>query len=165
MNIDSPRWNLLVNHIAAAHWIGTDRRRRLLRRAGLRLAPDACVQYGTYFFGADVEIGPGSFVNHGCYFDSRGPIRIGARCDVSMQVMLCTSTHEPGDRARRAGRYDAAPIVIGDGVWIGVRAMVLPGVTIGDGCVIAAGAIVREDCEPHGLYAGVPARRVRELPA
>src|SRR2546425_10813446 len=69
--------------------------------------------------------------------------------------MLCTSAHRPGTSQRRAGRFVAEPIVIGDGVWIGTRAMLLPGVTVADGCVVAAGAVVAQDCEANGLYAGV----------
>lgn len=52
---------------------------------------------------------------------------------------------------------------IGMGTWIGAGAVVLPGVTIGPGCVVAAGAVVVRHCEPNGLYAGVPARRVKEI--
>jgi maltose O-acetyltransferase len=50
---------------------------------------------------------------------------------------------------------------IGDRCWIGARATILPGVSIGDGTVVAAGAVVTKDCEPDALYAGVPARRLR----
>ncbi len=52
---------------------------------------------------------------------------------------------------------------IGEGAWVGAGAMLLPGVTIGPGCVIAAGAVVSSDCEPDGLYGGVPAERIRYL--
>lgn len=52
---------------------------------------------------------------------------------------------------------------VGDGCWIGANATILPGVTVAPGCVIAAGAVVTKDTEPDGLYAGVPARRVRDL--
>jgi maltose O-acetyltransferase len=48
-------------------------------------------------------------------------------------------------------------------VWMGARVTVLPGVTVGDGCVIAAGAVVTKDCEPGGVYAGLPARRIRSV--
>ncbi|WJH37282.1 hypothetical protein N6H14_05985 [Paenibacillus sp. CC-CFT747] len=68
-----------------------------------------------------------------------------------------------GGPDKRAGAPIGLPIVIGDGVWIGTRATVLPGVRIGDGSVIAAGAVVTKDCAPHGIYAGTPARRVKEL--
>lgn len=162
-NIEDRRWNLLVNAVAAQAITGERRRARLLRRAGMHVHPEARVQHGCWFFGSQVAIGATTWVNHGCYFDSRAPIAIGDHCDLGMQVMLCTSTHGPGDAQRRAGAYRVAPVRIGDGCWIGTRAIVLPGVTIGAGCVVGAGALVTRDCEPHGFYAGVPARRVREL--
>ena len=118
---------------------------------------------GCYFFGADVTIGEESWINHRCYFDTRAHVEIGRSCDVGMEVMFCTSTHDVGPALKRAGRYRTAPITVGDGSWIGSRAVVLPGVTIGEGCIVGAGAVVNRDCEPHGMYAGVPARRVREL--
>jgi acetyltransferase-like isoleucine patch superfamily enzyme len=78
--------------------------------------------------------------------------------------MLCTSGHRIGSAERRAGVYVADPIAIGDGSWIGTRAVLLGGVTVGAGCMVAAGAVVVADCQPNGLYAGTPARRVRDLP-
>jgi len=72
--------------------------------------------------------------------------------------------HEVGPADQRAGKRVDRPIRIGDGTWIATRAVVLAGVTIGRGCVIAAGAVVTRDCEPHGLYAGAPAARRRDLP-
>jgi len=68
-----------------------------------------------------------------------------------------------GAPERRAGAVGGKPVAVGNGCWIGARVMVMPGVSVGDGCVVAAGAIVTKDCEPHGLYAGVPAQRVRDL--
>jgi maltose O-acetyltransferase len=76
--------------------------------------------------------------------------------------MILTATHNLVDGRvdhRRASRN----VEIGDRVWLGARAMVLPGVTVGDGCVVAAGAVVTRDCEPDGVYAGVPARRIRPV--
>src|SRR5690625_5137976 len=98
-------------------------------------------------------------------FNTSGSVTIGERCNIAMDVSFVTQSHQLGASSRRAGSVTAAPIVVGDGVWIGTRAMVLPGVTIGRGCVIAAGAVVSCDCEPDGLYAGVPAKRVKDLPA
>lgn len=129
----------------------------------MEVSPDAIVQAGCYFFGADAAIGSGSWIAHRCYFDTRARIEIGERCDLGMEVMLCTSGHPVGPAERRAGDFVAEPIVVGDGVWVGTRALVLPGVTIAAGCVVAAGAVVAGDCEPDGLYAGVPARRLRDL--
>jgi acetyltransferase-like isoleucine patch superfamily enzyme len=80
-----------------------------------------------------------------------------------MRVMLVTSSHAVGPCERRAGPLKPAPITVGDGCWIGAGAVLLPGVTVHDGCVIASGAVVTGDCAADGLYAGVPARRVRDL--
>jgi acetyltransferase-like isoleucine patch superfamily enzyme len=77
--------------------------------------------------------------------------------------MVLTSTHEPGDHENRRGRYTTAPVTIGAGSWIGARATIMPGVTIGEGVTVGAGSVVTRDCEPDGLYAGVPATRVKEL--
>ncbi|MFJ6374559.1 DapH/DapD/GlmU-related protein [Pseudarthrobacter oxydans] len=82
-----------------------------------------------------------------------------------MRVTFVTSSHRIGSRERRAGAATSAPITVGDGVWIGAAAVVLPGVTIGEGVIVAAGAVVTSDCAPNGVYAGVPARRVKELHA
>jgi maltose O-acetyltransferase len=161
-NVDSIWWHWLVNRIAASPAFDRSSRARLLRRAGIELG-SALVDSGCFFFGADVCLGEASLINHRCYFDSRDRIEVGSHCSLAMEVMLCTSTHELGDRVKRAGPYTTGPIAIGEGTWIGARAIVLPNVTIGPGCVIAAGAVVAEDAEPHGLYAGVPARRVRDL--
>lgn len=78
--------------------------------------------------------------------------------------MIMTGTHHFGDARQRWGHDRSGPVVIGDGGWIGARVTVLPGVTIADGCVVGTGALVREDCEPDGIYVGVPARRARDLP-
>jgi maltose O-acetyltransferase len=116
-----------------------------------------------WYGGRDVTIGRDTTINYGVFFDTSARVSIGRRCDVGMQVMFCTGTHDFGVSDRRAGQSVSRPIVVEDGVWIGARAIVLPGVTIGRGCVIAAGAVVATSCEPDGLYAGIPARRIRDL--
>jgi maltose O-acetyltransferase len=125
----------------------------------------AYVMPGCHFYSYRVSIGARSWINRGCHFDSHESITIGCDVDVGLEVMFCTSSHRPGSRTKRAGEYVGAPIAIGDGTWIGTRAMILPGVTVGEGCVIAAGSVVHRDCAPDGFYAGNPAKRVRDLPA
>ena len=90
-------------------------------------------------------------------------MRIGAGCFLAMHVVVGTWTHEIGPEAQRAGPTSVRPVTIADGCWIGARATILPGVTVGRGCIVAAGAVVSGDCEPNGLYAGVPAVRKRDL--
>lgn len=116
-----------------------------------------------WFGSARVSIGHGSFINYGCMFNTSSPITIGRNCDIGMRVTFVTSSHEVGGPLRRAGAAKSAPIRVGDGSWIGANATILPGATIGQGVVIAAGAVVAGACADHGLYAGVPARRVKDL--
>ncbi|WP_116103548.1 acyltransferase [Amycolatopsis thermalba] len=110
----------------------------------------------------NVEIGRHTFLNAECYLESVGPITIGASCQFGPQVMIVTSHHPtlPDGRVSRVAQ--ARPVVIGDRVWVGARAQILPGVRIADDAVIAAGAVVARDCPVPGVYAGVPARLVRE---
>jgi acetyltransferase-like isoleucine patch superfamily enzyme len=108
-----------------------------------------------------VSIGTGSYVNGGCWFEGTGKIEVGENCLFGPEVLILTSTHALGPDGEIARAPKSRPVTIGDGSWIGARAMVLPGVTIGAGAVIAAGAVVTEDCEPGGVYGGTPARRIR----
>lgn len=113
--------------------------------------------------GNNISIGKNSFINYNCFFDNSGQIIIGNHCHVAMEVLFCSSTHEIGSREQRAGKGAGEPIIVEDGSWIGARATILPGVTIERGCVIAAGSVVTTDCKANGLYAGVPARRMKDL--
>ena len=79
-------------------------------------------------------------------------------------VIIITDDHEIGPPWHRCGDRVARPVVIEDGVWIGARVTLLPGVTIGRGSVVAAGAVVNKDVPPNTLVGGVPARILRTLP-
>jgi maltose O-acetyltransferase len=106
-----------------------------------------------------LTIGSGTFVNRECYIEAAAPVRIGRDCHLAMQVMIITSTHD--EAGGRVGRVRALPVVLGDRCWLGARVTVLPGVTIGDDVVVAAGAVVSRDCPGPGRYGGVPARPLR----
>lgn len=116
---------------------------------------------GCLMIGADSWVGPyGLFFTH-----PEASITIGARCDIAPEVCFITGTHEPGNASRRAGLDTARPIRVGDGCWLGARVTVLAGVSIGDGAIVAAGAVVAGDVEPNTLVGGVPARLIRRLDA
>ena len=159
---DSAPWHLLVNVVAASQVWTPKQRARLLKRGGID-ARNGQIQSGCFFFSNQIEFGEWVWINHRAYFDTRDWIRIGDRVGFGMEVMVLTSTHEPGDHDNRRGPYTTAPVSIGAGSWIGARATIMPGVTIGEGVTVAAGAVVTRDCEPDGLYAGVPAKRVKDL--
>lgn len=113
---------------------------------------------------ARLSIGEACWFNVGCFLNLGADIVIGHQVAVGHQVMFLTDTHAIGSPLRRAGELTARPIQIEDGAWLGARATILPGVTVGTGAVVAAGAVVTKSVPPHGLVGGVPARLLRELP-
>jgi len=108
-------------------------------------------------------LGDHVFINAGCCLDTAASITLEDRVQLGFQVTLITGGHEIGTHESRAGNHIARPIRIESGAWIGARAVILPGVTIGAGAVVAAGAVVTRDVPPDTLVAGVPARTLREL--
>lgn len=124
----------------------------------VEVRPPVRVDYGVH-----VTIGAGTFVNFDAVLLDCAPIAIGRDCQLGPRVQLLTPTHPLHADDRRSGWEAAAPIVLGDDVWLGGGAVVCPGVTIGAGTVVGAGAVVTGDLPPGVLAAGVPARVVRAI--
>ena len=101
------------------------------------------------------EIGSCSTINAKCHLDNRGGLTIGNNVSISNEVTIITADHDPQEADFR-GRERA--VVIEDYVFIGTRSMILAGVTLGRGAIVAAGAIVSRDVAPFSIVAGVPAR-------
>ena len=154
-----------VNCLASSPLVSSRVRRLLYRSYGVNVGRWTTIAPHCFVGNRFIAIGERTFLNYGCFLDNLGSISIGSDCSIGMEVMLCTSTHEVGSGSKRAGDAFGKPIVIGDGCWIGTRAIILPGVTIGSGVIIGAGAVVTKDCEPDGVYYGNPARLIRKLPA
>ena len=112
-------------------------------------------------FGKNIKIGKDVFVNSGCCFQDQGGVTLGDGCLVGHNVVFATLDHDK--RPGRRGDMTAAPIVVGKDVWIGAHATILKGVTIGDGAIVAAGAVVTRDVPPNTIAAGVPARVVKTI--
>ncbi|MGV1036250.1 MAG: acyltransferase [Candidatus Nanopelagicales bacterium] len=156
-------WSRLLLRRSQSPLLSPELRLRVLRRAGIDIDVSR-ISEEVFFGGTNVRIGARVFVNRGAIFDNMARIEVGNGVSIGHDVLLCTSTHEPGGADKRAGQVLGKPVKIGRGTWVGARAVILPGVTVGEGCVIAAGAVVAEDCQPNGLYAGVPAARIKDLP-
>lgn len=140
-------------------------RARALSRLGHEVASTAIINAHVTLAGkSTLGIGDRSFVNEGTYFDLTDAVSIGADCSVGHQALFLTASHSIAGSDRRAGSFAIAPIVVEDGAWIGARVTILPGVKIGSGCVVAAGAVVTQSLPADGLYAGIPARLKRPLP-
>ena len=137
---------------------------RWLRRTCLRgylggLGKGATVQMHCRFLnGRKIFLGDRTVINFGCLLDGRiHPIHIGADVSIGPEAAILTLGHDPQSPgfANRGGEVN-----IGDRVWIAYRAIILPGVTIGEGAVVAAGAVVTRDVAPFTVVAGIPARQV-----
>jgi maltose O-acetyltransferase len=153
------RW-LFVNWFAGSRLVPRVVRFALLRVAGVRLESPNLVS-GYLIETRSLRIGRGTFVNWGCTFEGSGSITLGEGCHIGPEVMFVTSTHPWNENGHVERRADYLPVRIGDRCWLGARSMVLPGVAVEDDVVVAAGAVVTRDCEAGGLYAGVPAHRIR----
>ncbi|WP_342022282.1 DapH/DapD/GlmU-related protein [Arthrobacter citreus] len=153
---------ILRNSFAASHLTPASVRVRLLRLLGLDLGAKTAIASGVTFKGGSVTTGEGCFINHGVYVDRR-ELRLGNRVYIAPRVMFATRNHEIGQRHKRAGDNLNQPISVGSGTWIGANATILGGVKIASGCIIAAGAVVTKDTKADGLYAGVPAVRIKDL--
>ena len=154
--------DILINSIASSYLVPLIIRKKIYNILGIKTNTKA-IRPNCYFGGVNVEIGKNTTVNGGCYFENLERIKIGANCDIAMEVLFCTSTHEIGNSEKRAGRAYGKEIIIEDGCWIGARVTILPGVKIGKGCIVAANAVVTSNCDEDSLYAGVPAKKIKKL--
>jgi acetyltransferase-like isoleucine patch superfamily enzyme len=113
-------------------------------------------------FGKHTTIGKNVFINHGCSFLDLGGITIEDDVLIGPKVSLITENH-PVDPANRKS-LDLAKIVIKKNAWIGAGAIILPGVTVGENAIVAAGAVVNKDVADNTIVAGVPAKKIKNIP-
>lgn len=158
---------LAVNDLIPPFTLGRVRL-RVLRLGGLAIGERATFGGKVWIAGGAnpyerISFGDDCFVNDGCRFDTSAPIVVGHDAYLGHEVSVITSSHEIGASDRRAYGSVADPVEIGPGSWIGTRATLLPGVTIGAGAIVAAGSVVTRSVAPDTLVAGVPARLLRQL--
>jgi maltose O-acetyltransferase len=145
-------------------------RTHLFRLAGWQIGRGSLLYGVPEFSGSgtvrsNLEIGEMTFINVGCSFELSNRIVVGDHVALGHEVRILTSTHDLGPRSQRAGGLTTAPVSIQRGAWVGSRTLILPGVTIGAGAVIAAGSVVSRDVAPNTLVGGVPASvLVKRLP-
>ena len=156
--------NIILFLLPATRFFGV--KRSIARWVGIDIGEDVCINGYTCFFGDGVvSIGDSSWIGlkNTFYRTTEAAIIIGQNCAFGPEVAFVPGSHEIGGVTRRAGKDIEGDIVIEDGCWIGARVMILGGVTISSGSVIAAGAVVCRDVEKNSLSAGVPAVRKRIL--
>jgi acetyltransferase-like isoleucine patch superfamily enzyme len=161
MNFDSIKFDALlyICNIVVANLPSARLRHLFYRRVmQVEMGPGSFIHSGLWLdCRRHLVIGENSVINQRCRLDARGVLTIGANVSVSPEVHLITADHDIaaddlGGRTR--------PVTIGDFVFIGSRATILPGVEIGEGAVVAACAVVTKSVGPREVVAGIPARKI-----
>lgn len=138
--------------------------RGTLMKVGARTMVDAFVKIKPAGGMGDLVIGEDCAINSGVVIYTGNGVRIGDAVLIAANCTLAPTNHAFGDTSRRIRDQgflaSKGGIVIGDDVWLGANVVVLDGAVIGQGCVVAAGSVVRGELEPYSIYAGTPAKRV-----
>ena len=138
--LNDGRHALLVEHFAHAG-------------AGVVIRPPFFCDYGY-----NISVGANTFMNFTCVILDVLPVRIGNDCQIAPSVQIYTADHPMDPEVRRTGLESGRPVTIGNNVWIGGGAIILPGVTIGDNAVVGAGSVVTRDVPAGATVVGNPAR-------
>ena len=148
-------FELMLLHITT--WIPLHSLRNLIWRVvGLRLGDNSTLHTGIRVFDPrNIAVGQGTIIGYSTFIDGRDKVTIGNNTDIASEVMIYSQEH---DLSAPDFRAHGAPVKIGDYVFIGPRAIILPGVTIGYGAVVAAGAVVTKDVAEFDIVGGVPAK-------
>jgi len=151
-------WSDLANHKL---------RPTVLRLTGFRIGQNCRINPGIVIkaLSYPVTIGDETFINQHCKFDvDADPIVVGKRCWIGFNVSFLNVTHtlelQPGLKRPIVCK---GPLIIEDYVWIGSNAIIMPGVTVGEGAVVGAGAVVTKDVTPYTVVAGVPAKVIKTI--
>src|SRR3989344_7045396 len=141
----------ITGHIPSHHF-----RRLIYRLGGVKIGKGSTFHMGARFYNPhNIKIGKDTIVGEKAVLDGRDLLIIGDHVDIASEVMIYNSEHDVNDPSFKAVN---APVEIGDYVFIGPRAIILPGVKIGRGAVIAAGAVVTKDVDEFMIVGGVPAK-------
>ena len=151
------RWvNFCVNRLyAGTKTKNLEKKRKLLNSVGHSIGEGTKV-VGPIYCGGKMIVGKNCWIGRNLEINGNGTVTIGDQCDIAPDVIFQTGSHEIGGPERRAGEGITEDITVGNGCWIGVRSTILGGVSISDGAVIAACALVNKKCRRILWLAGFP---------
>lgn len=150
--------------VALLWWLGNiplhSVRNGIYRIAGIKIGRQSTIHVGARFYQPkNITIGEGTIIGDHATLDGRAALTVGSHVDMASEVMIFNSQHDINNPDFTAIE---APVKIDDYVFIGPRAIILPGVTIGRGAIVAAGAVVTKDVTPGVVVGGVPAKPIGE---
>ncbi len=153
-------FELLLLHLVSLHLPIFTLRKLVFQAAGVKIGKGSTIHMGCKFFDPKgVQVGSDSIIGDKAFLDGRSTLRIGNHVDLASEVMIYNSEHDINDPYFGA---ICAPVEIADYVFIGPRAIILPGVKIGKGAIVAAGAVVTKDVAEFTMVGGVPAKPIGE---
>ncbi|WP_149683361.1 acyltransferase [Sphingomonas carotinifaciens] len=166
------KFRSVVLRVQGSRFLSDRMRRFLLNFIGAKIHPTATVRHSCWLASADVVMGRNAMLNSFARYDGSARLTIEDNARVASGVTFTTSSHPFGDWKRRSSPLIiVAPITIKEGSWVMADVTINQGVTIAEGCMIGAKALVVEDTEPHGMYlnmaspgGAVRARRYKDLP-
>ena len=128
--------------------------------SGINIPLDSTIHIGANFFNPNnITIGHDTIIGDHCFLDGRAPLTIGNHVGIASQVLIYNDEHDINSPEYQ---NSFGPVTIGDYVFIGPRAIILPNIKIGKGAVIAAGAIVTKDIPEYEIWGGVPAKKISD---
>ncbi len=153
-------FKLFLIHCVSLHIPFWSIRKIFFTLAGVNLGAGTTIHMGAKFFEpSGVTIGEDTIIGDRVFLDGREKLNIGSHVDFASEVMVYNSEH---DIASADFHAINAPVTIGNYVFIGPRAIILPGVTIGEGAIVAAGAVVTKNVPAYAFVGGVPAKIIGE---
>ena len=133
-------------------------RKFVYKLAGIKIGQGSTFHmWANFFQPKNIQIGEDTVIGDHCFLDGRARLKIGSHTDIASQVLIYNSEHDVNDPDFKAQEQ---PVEIGDYVFIGPRAIILPGVKIGKGAIIGAGAVVTKNVLPGKIVGGVPAQEI-----
>jgi acetyltransferase-like isoleucine patch superfamily enzyme len=153
-------WEVIVINELVQLIISNTVRIFFYKRTGMKVGKNTYIFRKCYLQKlSGISVGNNCVIGFSCKFNGKGPLTIGNNVNISSETIIESGSH---DFVTFESLFK--PITIKDNVWIGTRAMVLQGVTIGEGAVVAAGSVVTRDVQPFTIVAGVPARVIGTRP-
>lgn len=151
---------LYILHAVSAHLPSHTLRKIIFTGAGMKIGRGSTIHMGAKFFEpSGITIGEDTIIGDSCFIDGRGGAIFGSHVDVASEAMFYTSEHDINSSDFKATNQK---LEVKDYVFIGPRAIILPGVTIGKGAIVAAGAVVTKDVAEYEMVGGVPAKKIGE---
>lgn len=145
----------IVGHIPSHYF-----RRFYYRLCGVKIGKGSAIHMNTvFYYPPNISIGNDTIIGERVVLDGRAPLKIGSHVDIASEVMIYNSEHDVDDQQFMATK---AVVTVEDYVFIGPRAIILPGVTVKRGAVVGAGAVVTKDVDEFTIVGGVPAKFIGE---